>query len=206
MLLFCSQHRVVAQQYQEGKMGFRVGVILSLGTHINRFGGVVNANYVNQNVQLNSELRIYFNAKNLGPNKSSVETVLSLGTVYGFGKKDSVNYLFYHPVSNQTQHQKSVGYAYRFYFSTLNTHQKTGLIAIEINQFSFIAENDLFAQPKLDRYRTGAFLLQYQKNNYQLAVNTTLFTGEMGERVVDKNYPLLAGSLSALVLMRFCLI
>ncbi|MDG1477588.1 MAG: polymorphic toxin type 23 domain-containing protein [Vicingaceae bacterium] len=187
-IIFCFQ-TVNAQQYQEGKVGVNVGVVFAIGTHIDRFGGVINAYYKTNNFQINPELRVYFNGKNLGPNKPSIETVLSLGTVYSYGSLDTINNDFYSPVANQTQHQNSFGYAYRFYFNNIKTSQRTGLISIEVSNFNLIAENDLFAEPKLDRYRTGAFLLQYQKDNYQFAINSTLFTGQMGERVTDESYP-----------------
>lgn len=189
ILTICCFQNTNAQQYQEGKAGFNIGVIFSIGTHINRFGGVVNAYYKTEHIQVNPELRVYFNAKNLGPNKSSIETVLSLGAVYSYGSKDTLANDFYSPVSNQTANKNSVGYAYRLYFNNIKTSQKTGLISIEVNDFNLIAENDLFAEPKLDRFRTGAFLLQYQKDNYQFALNTTLFTGQMGDRITDENYP-----------------
>ncbi|MGB0881809.1 MAG: polymorphic toxin type 23 domain-containing protein [Vicingaceae bacterium] len=186
---FCFKISTKAQQYKEGKIGVNVGVIFSIGTHINRFGGVINAYYKQDNFQINPELRFYYNAKNLGPNKPSLETVLSLGAIYSYGNSDSLNNDFYTPVSNQTKYQNSFGYAYRFYFNTIETSQRTGLISIEVGNFNLVAENDLFAQPKLDRFRTGAFLLNYQKDNYQFGLNSTLFTGQMGERVTDENYP-----------------
>lgn len=59
-----------------------------------------------------------------------------------------------------------------------------------MNELSFITENDLFSgTPHLDRFRTGAFLLQYQKDNFQIGINATLFTGQMGERITDESYP-----------------
>jgi len=187
-IIFCFQ-TVNAQQYQEGKVGVNVGFVFAIGTHIDRFGGVINAYYKTNNFQINPELRVYFNAKNLGPNKPSIETVLSLGAVYSYGSLDTISNNFYSPVANQTQNQNSFGYAYRFYFNNIKTSQRTGIISIEVSNFNLIAENDLFAEPKLDRYRTGAFLLQYQKDNYQCAINSTLFTGQMGERVTDESYP-----------------
>lgn len=178
-----------AQQYQEGKIGINVGLVFSIGTHIDRFGGVINAYYKRDHFQINPELRVYFNAKNLGPNQPSLETVLSLGAIYSYGATGTLNNDFFSPVSNQTQHINSIGYAYRFYFNNIKTNQKTGLISIQVNSFNLIAENDLFAEPKKDRYRTGAFLLNYQKDNYQIGLNSTLFTGQMGERITDENYP-----------------
>jgi hypothetical protein len=179
-----------AQQFQEGKVGINVGIILALGTHIDRFGVVVNSYYKTDHFQINPELRLYFNAKNLGPNKPSIESVLSLGVVYAYGKKDSSLNEFYNPTSNQTQHKNSVGYAYRFYLNNIETNQTTGTLIIQIANLSLISENDLFSgTPKLDRFRTAAFMLQYQKDKVQFGINTTLFTGQMGERITDENYP-----------------
>jgi len=189
ILIFCCNTITNAQQYQEGKVGINIGVIFSIGTHIDRFGGVINAYYKTDHFQINPEFRVYFNAKNLGPNKPSIETILSLGAVYSYGSTDTLSNDFYNPVSNQTQHKNSFGYAYRLYFNDIKTSQKTGLISVEVDHINLIAENDLFAEPKLDRFRTGAFLLKYQKDNYQFAINTSLFTGKMGERITDENYP-----------------
>ena len=187
----CCSKIINAQQYQEGKVGINVGVVLALGTHINRFGIVINSYYKTNSFQINPELRIYFNAKNLGPNNPSIEAVASLGVVYSYGKRDttSINE-FYSPVSNQTQRKNSIGYAYRFYLNNIQTNQKTGTIAIQINHYNFITENDLFSfTPQLDRFRTGAFVMQYQKEKVQVGINATLFTGQMGDRITDENYP-----------------
>lgn len=178
-----------SQQYQEGNFGVNIGIVLGIGTHIDRFGGSVNAFYKTAHIQINPEFRVYFNAKNLGPKKSYIESVFSLGVVYGYGKKDSVNNDFYSSTSNQTQRKNSVGYAYNFYLNDIETSQRTGTISIQVNSFSFITENDIFAHPKFDRFRTGAFVIQYQKNKYSYSLNATLFTGEMGHHVTDENYP-----------------
>ena len=115
--------------------------------------------------------------------------VASMGVVYGYGIKDTTENYFYTPVSNQTQHKNSFAYAYNYYFNTIQTSQSVGTFSIQVDQFQLIAENDIFAQPKLDRFRTGAFILQYHKDKYQLGINSTLFTGQMGQRVTDENYP-----------------
>lgn len=187
--IYCCNKSAFTQQYQEGKFGINIGVVLAIGTHINRLGVSINSYYQNDHFQLNPELRLYFNAKNLGPTKQSVEAVVSLGAIYSYGKKDTSISHFYSPISNQTQRNNSFGYAYHYYFNNIKTNQSTGTISIQVSNYNFIAENDLFAQPKLDRYRTGAFLLQYRKDKYLIGLNTTLFTGKMGQRVTDDTYP-----------------
>ncbi len=180
---------VAAQQYQQNNIGLNIGIVAAIGTKIDRFGVTINGYYAKNNFQFNSGARFYFNFKNIGPNKQHFEAVGSLGIVYGYGNSTSDSSLFYTPVGNQTQHQNSFGYAYNYYLNNIKTSQQTGTIAIQINEFSLIAENDIFARPKLDRYRTGAFALQYQKKDIALGVNTTLFTGQMGRKIEDPNYP-----------------
>ncbi|PCI96242.1 MAG: hypothetical protein COB15_11150 [Flavobacteriales bacterium] len=190
IIVFSFTKNAFPQHYQEGNFGINIGVVFAIGTHIDRFGGSVNAFYKTDHFQINPEFRIYFNAKNLGPNKSSIESVFSLGVVYGYGNKDTLTNNFYSSVSNQTQRKNSFGYAYSFYLNDIETNQRTGTFSIEVNNFSFITENDLFSgTPQLDRFRTAGVLIQYQKDKMQFGVNTTLFTGQMGERVTDSNYP-----------------
>ena len=178
-----------SQQYKERNFGINIGIVFALGSHFDRFGASLNTFYQKDAFQINPTLKVYFNGKNLGPDKQYVEGVLSLGLVYGFGAKDTAINKFYTAVSNQTLQKNSFGYAYNYYFNTIGTSQFTGIISIQIENYNLIAENDLFAQPKLDRFRTGAFLFQYRKENYQLGLNTTLFTGQMGQRISDENYP-----------------
>jgi len=53
-----------------------------------------------------------------------------------------------------------------------------------------ISENDLLAKPILDRFRTGAFLIQYQNKHFQYAINCTMWTGKMGPGIrTDSLFP-----------------
>ena len=190
LLFFSFANNANSQQYQEGSVGINIGIVLAIGTHIDRIGGTINGYYKMDHFQFNPSFRCYFNAKNLGPDNHSLEAVIGLGIVYGYGKLDTALNAFYSPISNQTAYKNSFGYAYQFYLSTIETSQQTGLFSIEVDQFNFITENDIFAgTPRLDRYRTAAILIQYSKDNYQVGINTTLFTGQMGQRITDANYP-----------------
>ena len=109
----------------------------------------------------------------------------------GYGAKQQGHNRFVSVVSNQTHYANSVGYAYNVYFNKIKTTQQTGLIAFQFSELSLISENDIFARPTLDRFRTGAFLVQYQyKDQYQFAVNCTMWTGQMGNKITDdKDFP-----------------
>ncbi len=95
-------------------------------------------------------------------------------------KKQNV---FLNAVSNQTGYNNSVAYSYNWWINKKGTKQVTGIIALQFHNFSIITENDVFAKPALDRYRTGAILLQYQNQNFQYAINATMWTGQLEQSV-----------------------
>ena len=188
-LILLASENVSAQQYRDNNTGINIGIVAAFGNKFDRFGVTVNGFYAKNNFQVNGGVRCYFNFKNIGPNKQYIEAVTSLGIVYGYGKFNTDTSLFFNPVGNQTFKENSIGYAFNYYINPIGTSQQTGTVSIEINNFNLIAENDIFARPKLDRYRTGAFLLQYKQANFALGINTTLFTGQMGKKITDNNYP-----------------
>lgn len=182
IFVFCS---VFSQQilYHDKYFGFNVGANVVFGTHVQRLGIVCNTYYVNSHFQTNAEARFYFNAKNLGPNKKYLEAVTSLGILYGY----DVNRGYYNPflnsVSNQTRYRSSVAYSYNAYWNKIKTTQQTGIIALQFDKVTFIMENDILARQTLDRFRTGAFLLQFQNDSlFQAAVNCSMWTGQMGNK------------------------
>jgi hypothetical protein len=179
-----SAHFVNAQEilYKQNGFGFSVGAHLAFGTHLQRMGLSFNAFYVKDIVQINGETRFYFNAKNLGPAKRYEEAVTSLGMLLGFGERSSSYNPFLNAVSNQTGHRYSVAYACNLYHNRIGTAQRTGVISLQFNRISFIIENDIFAKAILDRFRTGAFLLQYQHDSlFQAGINCSMWTGQMGK-------------------------
>ena len=173
-----------AQVFCGANWGFNIGAVTALGNKFQRIGFTFQTYYYYNFAQANAELRIYHNFKNLGPVKQYDEVVASAGLVFGYGTKQKEHNSFLSIVSNQTKYKNSVGYSYNIYFNKIKTTQQTGIIALQFNKISIISENDIFARPTLDRFRTGAFLVQYQyKNLYQFAVNCTMWTGQMGNKV-----------------------
>ncbi len=191
IILFCFLfHSPFAQQTGTPATGANIGLVIGLGNRFDRIGINLNAYCTNNFLQLNAGLRLYYNFKNLGPPVKYCEGVASLGVTCGYGKKDTLYNRFIDVTSNQTKYRNSVGYAYNCYFNKINTTQQTGIVALQFNHFSIISENDILARPMLDRFRTGAFLLQYQYKDFQFAVNSTLWTGQMGNRIKDSvSYP-----------------
>lgn len=180
-----------SQFYRTQNYGISVGAVIAVGNRFHRMGLILQGYYFYNFVQVNAGVRIYHSLKNLGPKFEYNEAVASAGLLLAYGKKQNYFNPFLSSVSNQTGRQYSVGYSYNAYFNKIKTKQKTGTFALQFSNLSLISENDLYAHPTLDRFRTGAFLIQYQyKNIFQAAVNCTMWTGKMGKEVRnDKAFP-----------------
>lgn len=173
--------------FRKEKFGFNVSANLAFGTHFRRIGVNFNVLFISDHVQTNSGIRAYFNFKNPGPLKIYPELVLSQGLLYAYGGGGFAN-PFISSVSNQTGYANSVAYSYNAYFNRVRTTQQTGIVAIQVGGFTFITENDILARPMLDRFRTAAFLIQYQyEDKFQAAVNGSMWTGQMGNRTALNN-------------------
>jgi hypothetical protein len=161
--------------------GLNAGLNIALGTHFQRVGVVLNAAYVNDHFQANAETRLYFNLRSLGPRKKHGEMTTSLGVLYGYGQQNTWYNPFYNSVSNQTGYKYSVAYSYNAYWNKIKTSQRTGIVALQFDKITIINENDLWAPPSLDKFRTAGFLIQFQNDSlFQAGLNFSMWTGKMG--------------------------
>lgn len=175
-----------AQLIARPNSGFNIGLVSAIGNRFQRLGFTLQGYYCYNQLQANAEVRLYRNFRNLGPRRRYSELVASAGLLLGYGSKSVYNNPFLSSVSNQTGYKNSIGYSYNAWFNRVKTGQQTGTISLQYGGISLISENDLFARPELDRFRTAAILVQYQyRDKYQFTVNCTMWTGQMGNRVVD---------------------
>lgn len=184
-VLLCIACQSSAQEFpiKTDHLGFSAGLNFAFGTHFQRLGVNLNFYYVQDHVQANSEVRAYFNFKGLGPKLRYPELILAQGILFSAGAKKNFFNPFISSVSNQTDYENSLAYSYNAYFNKIKTTQQTGIIAIQVNNFSIITENDILARQTLDRFRTAAALVQYQyKDQFQVALNCSMWTGSMGNR------------------------
>jgi hypothetical protein len=177
--------------YKSSNIGINIGANLAIGSHFQRLGINFNLFYVNYFFQSNTEIRAYISFKNLGPKKIHTEMALAQGIVFAGGPKQNYFNPFINSASNQTGYIYAFAYSYNAYFNRIKTKQQTGIISLQFDKVSVIIENDILARPVLDRFRTGAFLIQYQHSNvFQAALNCTMWTGAMGKSVRgDNNFP-----------------
>ncbi|HXC03598.1 MAG TPA: polymorphic toxin type 23 domain-containing protein [Bacteroidia bacterium] len=176
---------------QQPFFGGSAGVVAALGTKFDRIGLFVRGYVACGQFQLNGDMRVYWNFKNLGPRKRYLEETISIGAVYAYWKKDTIHSThLLTDVSNQTGWSNSAGYGHTFYFNRIGTAQQTGTFSLQFNRVDFITENDILGHTFYDRFRTGAMVLQYLVNsNLQLGLNCTMWTGQMEHRVRPADYP-----------------
>jgi hypothetical protein len=191
MVLLLTLEPAWSQFNLPSNIGGSIGLVAAFGNRFDRMGICLRGYYVHGSVQLNGDVRFYGNIKNLGPPGFYPEGYAALGIVYGYGRRDSINSpLFLSSVSNQTGWSKSVGYSQDIYFNEIGTTQRTGNVSLQFGKFDLITENDIFARPLFDRYRTGAILLQYTVSpTTQLALNCTMWTGLIDHRSYNPAYP-----------------
>ena len=182
---------MLSQLQLEKHYGFNIGFVSAIGTHFQRFGIVFQGYGAYNFAQINASFRVYDNFKNLGPRGEHTEFNAALGFCIGYGTNTTEKNLFMSSISNQTGYKNSVAYSYNIWRNKVKTSQVTGIIAFQFNHFSIISENDILAKPILDRFRTGAMLLQYQTKEFQYAINATMWTGQLGNIV--KNDSLFPG-------------
>lgn len=171
-------------EYVENKpYGFFAGITLNAGTHVLRFGIQAMAYTSFSSFEIKAEQRFYVNLMTWGPPVPSLESITSLGGHWGMGEKDNPDNHLFLQIKQYSTFNHSIGYFFNIYQITNQTSQKTGLICINSNKFSFFMENDIFAKKILDRFRTGAFGMTYQVNeNIQLSIKNILWTGKYGKR------------------------
>ncbi len=180
------------QEFDHEGYGARVGVIFRFGTVINRLGLTAGGFVTGDGAQLNAHTGWYYNISSIGPPLSGAELVISIGGVVAWGDEQDWNNKFINPVSNQTGRKYSLAYAYNYYIDQIGTSQPTGTLALQIDKFYCITENDAFGFQGGDKYRTGALRLALQHEDEQFAVNTILWTGNASkdiQRIRDSSYP-----------------
>jgi len=172
--------------------GSKFGLIFQFGTHIQRIGLSYQLYYYDSFYQLNQGAAIYFNRRNLGPKISSKE----FQTFAGFhisGDQTNQYKTYINEYSLMNSNKYSGGYNFRWYWNDIQTTQATGELVLHFDEVSFLFQNDIlgFIKGHEDKYRTGAFAFLYTKEDKQLALQSTTWTGKCSKakKVKDSDYP-----------------
>lgn len=186
-------HETKGQTVFLNNSGFTAGVSITSGTQINSLGFFLKTfALVKNNFQVNSELRVNYYFKYLGPILSFPECQFSIAVVGSFGSPTEKVSSFLGRLNNRTGFKNAIVYSYNFYFNRIGTLQQTGTVAIESGNFYLAHENDLLARPRLDRFRTAALQLGYEEGVRRISITQSNWTGQMGAAIRDTAYPSVA--------------
>lgn len=173
--------------------GVSAGIGFSFGTHQNRIGLHTAAYYNYGFAQANISLNGYYNIQSLALKQKGFEFQFGSGMQLGFGRKDSIRSPFIGLSENNMEHIYSVGYDYMLFLDQQQTSQAGGILSVNIDRFKFATQNDLFGfgDGWRDRFRTGAFLLEYRHDNFKFGLNATLWTDDysVSKKILDTDFP-----------------
>jgi len=182
-----------AQIIDKKNLFVNAGIVVNSGTVLNRIGFFAGGYYVYKQVQLNFNLRPVYNLSGIGTLKEFAEMQTNLGLVVGFGGKDSIVNKFVTQNSNQTQQKYAVGFSYNIYIDKIGTSQPTGTFFAEFNHFGLSHENDMWGEPRTDRYRSAGAKFYYRTKNWKYSGNIILWHGDVFDyhtfKYDNQNYP-----------------
>ncbi|MBN1250812.1 MAG: hypothetical protein JXR51_07850 [Bacteroidales bacterium] len=167
----------IAQFSLDNNAGFSLGINFSFGTHINKIGLFTKAYIFKDFTQINIASSYFFNFTGFEKKRKYAEFQQNIGILFSYGDSVKSKNLFLSPVSNQTSKKYSFAYSYNIYRNKIETSQQTGTIAFGIDNWQIISENDIFAVPASDKFRTASILIKYNYKNYSFGINSTLWTG-----------------------------
>lgn len=191
--LFC-QFWMLGQIDWSNNFGGRIGATIQLGKPINRIGLVANIFYHYDFIEADLEWRGHYNFSNYGPPLKGWENQLTSGVTFAFGKKEVAEIPFALHFFQHTGRKFAINYALHFYKDQIETSQRTGTIALQFDRVHIVMENDAFGSfHGGDEFRTGAFSVFYQKENWLYELKTVLWTGmtsgEGTQTFKDTDYP-----------------
>lgn len=182
-----------AQVIDKNNFFINAGIVINGGTVLNRAGFFIGGYYAYKQVQVNLYLRPVYNITGIGTKKQFVELQTNVGLLLGFGKKDSILNKFVTANSNQTGRKYCFGFTYNIYVDKIGTTQPTGTFFGEINRFGLSHENDMWGEPRTDKFRTASGKLYYRTENCKYSTNIILWHGDVFDYRVfkydNKNYP-----------------
>ncbi|MFK7806225.1 MAG: polymorphic toxin type 23 domain-containing protein [Saprospiraceae bacterium] len=159
--------------------GGRIGVQFTIGQPVKRLGLIANAYYQHDWFQLNAEWQGYRNYASYGPKRKSWESRSSLGLIGAFGRKEETANPFIDILFHQTGRRYAAGYAFHYYKDDKKTSQGAGSIALHIDDFYVLTENDaLGSTVGKDNFRTGGLAIGYRYQDWTYEIKTVLWTGQ----------------------------
>jgi hypothetical protein len=186
LLLVFVPSLLLGQTFSNERFGASLGLIVNLGTHINRVGVSVNTYYTDYFYQLNAGSIFTFNLNGFGGRKKFWESRSSLGLMLLGGKHEITPDFQLDGLMHNTSYNYGVGYNYLWYYDNAGTSQLSGGWSAHIKNFSILFENDVFGGQAKDRFRTGHLTLNYRYDLFKYTLGLYIWTGETKNSIWQK--------------------
>ena len=179
---------------QTTTFGFTAGLSFSFGNKVNRIGLRSSVFYGYEFVQVNAQINALYNFQTLALKNKTPELQVGVGAQFGLVKSDTNTNRFIGLIDKNIAYDYSLGYTYLHYWDKQNTSQGSGMWNFNIKNFTLATQNDLFGwgQGWRDRFRTGAFIIQYRYLDTKFAIKSEFWTGDYTgctKVTDDTNYP-----------------
>ena len=191
VLFILSAHNIYAQHSQINQFYFETGISFQLGTHVNRIGLFSLVRFTYNRFQIVNKNTIFYYFTHLGAPGNTFEFQTTNGILAAYQKQDSISKNIKEFYDNYLVYKNSFSYFYTYYFDQIKTNQAVGTIIFQFNRFSIISDNDIFASPASDKFRTAAAKITYSTPKFKYAANVILWTGNPKHTTTIKNtdYP-----------------
>ncbi len=177
--LFCFLPFLSVSQWSSiPHFGANIGLLLNVGTHVNRIGFTINAFYSDYFYQLNLGNSSTFNLTSYGKRKNFFESRSSIGMLLLAGRKNNEIDIQFDGLLHNTSFEYGLGFNYLWYLDNVNTSQLSGGWGLHIKNISMLFENDVFGGQARDRFRTGQLTFRYRREAFAATFGLYLWTGE----------------------------
>lgn len=174
--LWCS-----AQQF-----GFRTGMTINLGTHVNLMGWTFNAYYTKDFYQFNLNMSRKVAFTSYGKRKNFFETRMAAGAILMAGKDFQTPDFELDGLLHNTGHPYSLGFNYLFYKDDAGTSQFSGGWSLGLKKVNILFENDVFGGQAKDRFRSGIIEVSYRYREMKFFTDLYIWTGETRHSVWNR--------------------
>lgn len=174
---------LVAGFLQAQELGFQVGAVLNLGTHVTNIGFNTQVYVLHKFVQVNVAQSTKINFYSYGKRKNLIEHRLAAGLLLMAGKQNITPDFHYDALNHQSRFQSALGFNYILYNDNRNTSQLSGAWSLHHNYFSLYFENDVFGGQAKDRFRSGILQFNYRYRDVKYFTNLYIWTGETAKSI-----------------------
>lgn len=174
ILLCC----LLTQFCKAQQVGAQVGLIFSVGTHVNAIGLTGNFYFQYAFTQLNINQSVKCYERSYGKRRYFVESRSGLGLMLLAGKQNMRPDFHFDGLNHNSSYEYALGFNYLIYIDNCGTSQLSGGWGLHAKYFSFLFENDVFGGQAKDRFRSGNLQLSYRYQYFKFFTNLFIWTGE----------------------------